>query len=45
MMFSYLIYQQFLKKVKSILIEINDDFEEQSNKSKFYLENASLVLD
>ena len=34
-----------LKSIKGILIEINDDFEKQSNKSKFYLENAGLVLD
>jgi len=37
--------QNILKSIKGILIEINDDFVEQSNKSKFYLENAGLVLD
>jgi FkbM family methyltransferase len=34
-----------LKNIKSILVEINDDFELQSKKAKIYLENAGLILD
>ena len=33
-----------LDKVKGVLVEINDDFKEQSEKSKHYLENAGLVF-
>ena len=34
-----------LKNIKSILVEINDNFDVQSKKSKYYLENAGLVLE
>jgi len=37
--------QDILKKIRGILIEINDDFIEQSTKAKRYLEDAGLVLD
>ena len=33
-----------LKAVKSVLVEINDDFEEQSNVSEKHLLQAGLVL-
>jgi hypothetical protein len=35
---------EVLKNVKSILIEINDSFVEQSDLSKSILENAGLTL-
>ena len=37
--------EKVLKKIKSILVEINDDFSEQSKKAKIYLEKAGLKLD
>ena len=33
-----------LKKTKSILVEINDDFEEQLKQTKFLLKNAGFIL-
>jgi len=36
--------EKILKEVKSVLIEIDDNFLEQSEKSKKYLSNAGLVL-
>ena len=37
--------ENILKKIKGILIEINDDYIEQATKAKIYLENAGLTLD
>jgi len=36
--------EKILKEVKGILIEIDDDFLEQSEKSKEYLSNSGLIL-
>jgi len=36
--------QNVLKRVKSILVEVNDDFKDQAEKSKHYLSDAGLVL-
>jgi FkbM family methyltransferase len=36
---------EVLKKVKSVLIEINDDFEEQANLCHLYLKEAGLKLE
>lgn len=36
--------ENILKTVNSVLIEINDDFEEQANNSEKYLSQAGLVL-
>ena len=33
-----------LSKISGILIEINDDFKEQAERSKFFLEEAGLSL-